>query len=39
MAGFSRPTVLCFSARLYGSRSHKNKKLMDDLKKVVSEAV
>ena len=26
--------ITVFSARLYGSRSHKNKKLMDDLKKV-----
>ncbi len=28
--------ITVFSARLYGSRSHKNKKLLDDLKKVVA---
>jgi len=27
--------ITVFSARLYGSRSHKNKQLIDDLKKVV----
>lgn len=30
--------ITVFSARLYGSRSHKNKKLMDNLKKVVQDA-
>lgn len=29
--------ITVFSARLYGSRSHKNKKLIEDLKKVVDE--
>jgi len=27
--------ITVFSARLYGSRSHKNKKLLEDIKKVV----
>ena len=31
--------ITVFSARLYGSRSHKNKKLMDNLKKAVIENV
>jgi excisionase family DNA binding protein len=30
--------IAVFSARLYGSRSRKNKKLIDDMKKVVEEA-
>jgi putative resolvase len=30
--------ITVFSARLYGSRSHKNKKLMDNLKKTVEDA-
>jgi putative resolvase len=29
--------ITVFSAKLYGSRSHKNKKLMDNLKKVVED--
>ncbi len=29
--------ITVFSARLYGSRSHKNKKLMEQLKKAVEE--
>ena len=29
--------ITVFSARLYGSRSHKNKKLMEQLKKAVKE--
>jgi predicted site-specific integrase-resolvase len=28
--------ITVFSARLYGSRSHKNKKLIDDLNRVVA---
>ena len=30
--------ITVFSARLYGSRSGKNQKLLDDVKKVVEEA-
>ncbi len=30
--------ITVFSARLYGSRSHKNKKIIEDMKKVVSDA-
>ncbi len=30
--------ITVFSARLYGSRSHKNKKLMDNMKKAVEDA-
>ena len=30
--------ITVFSARLYGSRSRKNQKLLDDVKKVVEEA-
>jgi predicted site-specific integrase-resolvase len=31
--------ITVFSARLYGSRSHKNKKLMNTLKKAADEAL
>jgi predicted site-specific integrase-resolvase len=30
--------ITVFSARLYGSRSRKNKKLLDDMKKVAEDA-
>ena len=30
--------ITVFSARLYGSRSHKNKKLIDGMKKVVDDS-
>ena len=30
--------ITVFSARLYGSRSHKNKKLLDDIKQAVSDS-
>lgn len=30
--------ITVFSARLYGSRSHKNKKLIDDMKEAVEDA-
>ena len=29
--------ITVFSARLYGSRSHKNKKLLEDVKKAVED--
>ncbi|MDD1467814.1 IS607 family transposase, partial [Dolichospermum sp. ST_sed5] len=31
--------ITVFSARLYGSRSHKNKKLLDNVSKVVQESI
>jgi predicted site-specific integrase-resolvase len=30
--------ITVFSARLYGSRSHKNKKMIDQMKKAVEDA-
>ena len=30
--------ITVFSARLYGSRSHKNKKMIDQMKKAVQDA-